>query len=52
MVILSLLLPNDTVQSFSGAQDSFLSRFLFMYYILYILHLAVNIVKAMFKWIF
>ena len=41
---LSLPLPKNTVQSFSGAKDSFLSRFL--------LHLDVNIVKTMFKWIF
>ena len=50
MVILSLPLPNNTVQTFSGAKDSSLSRFLFKY--LWSLHLVVNIVKAMFKSIF
>ena len=37
MVILSLPLPNNTVQTFSGAKDSSLSRFLLSIYGLYIL---------------
>ena len=48
MVILSLLRPNNTVQSFSGAKDSSLGRFLY----LWSLHLVVNIANTMFKWIF
>ena len=47
MVILSLLLPNNTVQTFSGAKDSYLGRFY-----LWSVHLIANIVKAMFKLIF
>ena len=49
MVILSLPVPNNTVQTFSGAKDSFLGRFLFM---VFTVLLVVNIVKAMFKSIF
>ena len=47
VVILSLPLPNNTIQTFSGAKDSSLGRFLFRS-----VHLVVNIVKAMFKSIF
>ena len=47
MVILSRPLPNNTVQSFSGAKDSSLGRFLY----LWSLNLAVNMVKTMFQWI-
>ena len=39
---------HSTVQSFSGAKDSFLGRFLYVWS----LHLVVNIVKTMFEWIF
>ena len=45
MVILSISLPNNTVQSFLGAKDSSLGRFLFMVVTLFV----ANIVKTMFK---
>ena len=48
MVILNRSPPNNAIQSFSGAKDSSLGRFLY----LWSLHLVVNIVKTMFKWIF